>query len=293
MKKAVTQLRVASLQLLVGSDKSQNLLRARQAIDRASKQGCNFVVLPECFNCPYSNASFGPYSEAVPEPSSSATFDAAQSPSVAMLSQAARDNNIWLVGGSIPERSKEFIFNSSTVYNPLGQMVAKHRKVHLFDIDVPGGIRFMESETLTGGSSPTVFETPWCSVGLGICYDMRFGELAHLMAKRDGVKMLVYPGAFNTTTGPLHWELLQRARAVDNQLYVVTASPARAKGSDGYQAWGHSSIISPWGKVLATCEENEAIVVSPIDLEEVDKMRQAIPVRVQRRTDIYDTVSRL
>jgi len=117
----------------------------------------------------------------------------------------------------------------------------------LFDIDVPGKITFKESDTLSPGDNLTIIDSPWGKIGVGICYDIRFPELAMLMREK-GVGLMVYPGAFNTTTGPLHWELLQRARAVDNQVFVATASPARNPDSS-YQAWGHSSLISPWGEV--------------------------------------------
>ena len=113
------------------------------------------------------------------------------------------------------------------------------------------------------GNNFTVFDTPYCKIGVGICYDMRFPELADVM-RQQGAEMLIYPGAFNTTTGPAHWELLQRARAVDNQLWVATASPARNPAST-YQAWGHSSLINPWGEVVATTGHDQDIVYGEVD----------------------------
>merc|ERR1719266_1807687 len=198
------------------------------------------VVLPECFNCPYSNDSFPSYAEAIPKVGQS--INPKTSPSCAMLSKVAREMQIYLVGGSIPEKGDSKIYNTCTVYNPKGELIAKHRKVHLFDIDVPGKIRFMESDTLTAGNTLTTFSTPWFDVGVGICYDIRFGEMATLTTQNENVGLLVYPGAFNTTTGPLHWKLLSRARAVDNQVFVCVTSPARCPDSD-YQAWGHTSIV--------------------------------------------------
>jgi len=162
--------------------------------------------------------------------------------------------------------------------------------VHLFDIDIPKsashpGITFKESETLTGGSTTTHFETPFGKIGLAICYDVRFPELA-IIAARQGCVAMIYPGAFNLTTGPLHWELLQRARAVDNQIFVAMCSPARDMTA-GYHAWGHSMIVDPMGKVLATTEETEAIVAADIDPEVLRAARSGIPVTVQRRFDVY------
>lgn len=131
----------------------------------------------------------------------------------------------------------------------------------------------------------TVVNTPWGGVGVGICYDIRFPELAGLMRQR-GANILIYPGAFNMVTGPAHWQLLQRARAVDNQVFVAACSPARNPDSS-YVAWGHSSIISPWGEVLVEANEGEEIIYSEIDLNLVAEMRQNIPCWKQKRNDIY------
>jgi omega-amidase len=178
------------------------------------------------------------------------------------------------------------LYNTCLVFAPDGGVVAKHRKVHLFDINVPGKMVFKESDTLSAGSAATWFDTPFARIGLGICYDIRFGEYAQLLSER-GATMLIYPGAFNTTTGPMHWELLQRARAVDNQLWVLTCSPARSPDLKSYQAWGHSSVISPWGRVVATTGHQPAVVVADVDMKEVNDMRTSIPVRSQKRKDLY------
>jgi omega-amidase len=132
----------------------------------------------------------------------------------------------------------------------------------LFDIDIPNGITFKESEVLTGGNKFTVFEINKCRIGVGICYDMRFDELSRIY-RNKGCDMLVYPGAFNMKTGPLHWELLARARANDNQLFVASVSPARDVNAD-YVAWGHSLVVDPWGKVLQSASETETTIVQDI-----------------------------
>jgi omega-amidase len=224
-------------------------------------------------------------------PAAFADIDAAKHPSTAMLVEAAKEHKIYLIGGSFPERDATTggVYNTSVIVGPEGQLLGKHRKVHLFDISVPGGITFKESDTLSAGNSVTVFETPYCKIGVGICYDLRFPQLASLM-RDQGCKLLVYPGAFNTTTGPPHWELLQRGRAVDNQLYVATASPARNPDSK-YQAWGHSSIVSPWGDVLATTEHGPDVVFAEIDLARPDEIRQNIPISKQGRHDLYTSVT--
>ncbi|KAF0291732.1 Omega-amidase NIT2 [Amphibalanus amphitrite] len=223
---------------------------------------------------------FGEYAESVPD-----------GPSCKALSEMARDNSVHLVGGSIPERAGETLYNTATVWAPDGSLVAKHRKVHLFDIDIPGKIRFQESETLTAGASLTTFSTPWCRVGLGICYDLRFSDMATLYA-RQGCDLLLYPGAFNMTTGPAHWELLARARSVDNQVYTALVSPARDTTAS-YVAWGHSLVASPWGEVVASTEADETVIYADIDLEELKRIRENIPLGKQRRLDLYDTVQKV
>ena len=162
--------------------------------------------------------------------------------------------------------------------------------MHLFDIDIPGKIKFKESDSLTPGSDVTVFDSPWGKIGVGICYDLRFPEFATIM-RQKGCKLLIYPGAFNMTTGPLHWQLLQRARAVDNQVYVVTCSPARHKSS-GYVAFGHSHVITPMGEVIGDAGEGDNVIVVDIDMEQVESMRQGIPCWTQKRPDLYDTIAK-
>eukprot|EP01119_Soliformovum_irregulare_P002061 TRINITY_DN1211_c0_g2_i2.p1 TRINITY_DN1211_c0_g2~~TRINITY_DN1211_c0_g2_i2.p1 ORF type:complete len:211 (-),score=42.57 TRINITY_DN1211_c0_g2_i2:579-1211(-) len=206
-----------------------------------------------------------------------------------MLQAAAKENGVVLIGGSFPEKDEGKVYNTSLIFGPDGQLLAKHRKVHLFDIDVPGKITFKESTTLSPGDTITTFRTRYGTMGVGICYDIRFPELAQLMAAR-GAKFLIYPGAFNMTTGPAHWELLQRARAVDNNTFVAAVAPARNPESV-YQSWGHSTLVSPWGKVIASLEEKEGILYADIDLTEVDAMRQQIPCWSQKRADLYSLSS--
>ncbi|KAI8373433.1 carbon-nitrogen hydrolase [Choanephora cucurbitarum] len=264
----------------VGPEVTKNLAHAREKIFEAAKNGAQVVVLPECFNSPYGSNYFPEYAEPL-----------MNGESVTMLSAAAKEADVYLIGGSIPEREESTgkIFNTLTAYDPSGKMIAKHRKVHLFDIDVPGKITFKESDTLTGGDWLTHIDTKYGKIGVGICYDIRFPEMA-MIAARKGCLAMIYPGAFNMTTGPLHWELLQRARAVDNQMYVAACSPARDL-SASYHAWGHSTVVDPKGVVIATCEENETIVYADIDPKQVQEVRTNIPLYDQRRFDIYGDVS--
>ena len=289
-----TKLKLSLCQIKVGADKAVNVAHARAAVERASSAGSQMVVLPECWNSPYAVASFPVYAEKAPEVGDSgATLDPIESPSSSMLCSVAKERGVWLIGGSIPERAEgDKLYNTCLVINPSGQVVGKHRKVHLFDIDVPGKITFKESDSLSAGGSVTVVDTPWGGVGVGICYDIRFPELAILMRQR-GCNLIVYPGAFNMVTGPAHWELLQRARAVDNQVFVAACSPARDATGGGYVAWGHSSIVSPWGAVLQAAGADEAVVTADLDLGEALTMRDNIPCWKQKRADIYQVKSRI
>lgn len=277
-------LSLALVQMKVGADKPANIEEARARVAEAASKGARLVCLPECWNSPYATESFPVYAEPVPEVGGSA--DAGAAPTASALCAMARENGVWLVGGSIPEVDGGKVYNTCIVLSPEGEIVAKHRKVHLFDIDVPGGITFKESDTLSPGGRATTFETPWGTVGVGICYDVRFPELSMIMRGR-GAFLLLFPGAFNLTTGPKHWELLARARAVDNQCFVAVASPSRVPG-DGYQAWGHSSVVDPWGEVLETTGHEADIVYATLSPPEVDKVRSAIPVSLQKRDDLYE-----
>jgi len=265
---------VALVQMAVGSSKPANLKRAADLVAVAARAGARLVALPECFTCPYGNKYFPEYAEPIPGESS------------AFLSQLAEEHGVWLVGGSMPERDATGkLYNTSTVWGPKGELLGKHRKVHLFDINIPGGIVNKESDALTPGEAYTTFEAAGLRVGLGICYDIRFPEMAMAYASM-GCQLLLYPAAFNMTTGPAHWELLQRGRAVDNQLYVATVSPARDTAAD-YIAYGHSMCVDPWGCVVGEGGEEEDIVYAEIDTAEIDSIRQNIPVSKQKRRDMY------
>lgn len=169
-------------------------------------------------------------------------------------------------------------------------MIGTHRKTHLFDIDIPGKIRFKESEVLSPGNELTVIDLPeYGKIGLAICYDIRFPESA-MIAARKGAFLLVYPGAFNTITGPLHWSLLGRARAVDNQTYVALCSPSRDLEAT-YHAYGHSLVADPSAKILCEAEEKETTIYADLDNDTIVNTRKGVPIYTQRRFDVYPDVS--
>lgn len=245
-------------------------------------------MLPECFNSPYGTQYFPKYAETLlPSPPTKE-----QSPSFHSLSALAAEAKSYLVGGSLPEyvpETKKY-YNTSLVFSPSGALIGTHRKTHLFDIDIPGKIRFQESEVLSPGDKLTIVDLPeYGKIGLAICYDIRFPELA-MVAARKGCFLLLYPGAFNLTTGPLHWSLLARGRAVDNQVYVGLCSPARDLEAT-YHAWGHSLIANPNAEILTEAAEEETIVYADLDGKVIEDTRKGVPIYTQRRFDVYPDVS--
>jgi omega-amidase len=215
-----------------------------------------------------------------------------QSPSFHALSAMAVEAKAYLVGGSIPELDVEAnkYYNTCLTFSPEGQLLATHRKVHLFDIDIPGKITFKESEVLSPGNNVTIVDLPeYGKIAVAICYDIRFPELA-TVAARKGAFALIYPGAFNTITGPLHWSLQGRARAMDNQVYVALCSPARDLNAT-YHAWGHSLVCDPMAEVLVEAGEKEEIVYAELNAEKIEVTRKVIPIYKQRRFDVYLDVS--
>ncbi|XP_004925045.1 omega-amidase NIT2 isoform X1 [Bombyx mori] len=271
--------KIALIQLSVGPDKSKNIAQAVKEIHLAKEKGAQLVALPECFNSPYGTKYFDEYAEEVPSGETSRA-----------LSKAAAEAGVCVVGGTVPERYEKKLYNTCTVWDDTGKLLAQHRKMHLFDIDIPNKITFKESEVLSAGDKITSFDFLGSKIGIGICYDLRFPEMAHLMAK-EGCSLLIYPGAFNMTTGPRHWELLGRARATDQQLWVALVSPARDSAA-GYVAWGHSLLVDPWGQVVEQLDHEPGVLLADVDLKVVDEVRSQIPIRKQRRTDIYDITIR-
>ncbi|KAI1401681.1 carbon-nitrogen hydrolase [Hypoxylon fuscum] len=284
-------IKLACIQLASGTDKDANLAHAREKVVEAAKDGAKLIVLPECFNSPYGTDHFPKYAETLlPGPPSKE-----QSPSYHALSAMAAETKTYLVGGSIPEADPDpatnKYYNTSLIFGPDGNLLASHRKVHLFDIDIPGKITFRESDVLFPGNKVTIVDLPdYGKIAVAICYDIRFPELATI-ATRRGCFALIYPGAFNLTTGPLHWRLLGQARAMDNQIYVAMCSPARDMTPDAYHAYGHTLIADPLAQVLTEAGEDEAIVTWQLDGAKIQETRKNIPLTTQRRFDVYPDIN--
>ncbi len=273
----MAKIKIAQLQTLVQTEKMKNIEALGPILDTLAFEQVDMVTLPEMFACPYHTANFPIYAEKEGE----ALWQA--------CSGLARQHRVYLSAGSMPEvDEKGRVFNTAYIFDRQGRQIAKHRKAHLFDINVQGGQYFKESDTLTPGNQVTVFDTEFCKMGLCICYDFRFPELARLMALK-GAKVILVPAAFNMTTGPAHWEVMFRSRALDNQVYALGTAPARDLAS-GYISWGHSIAVAPWGNVLGQMEETEGQVVHELDLAVVDQVRAQLPLLLHRRTDLYSLV---
>ena len=265
-------MKLAICQLRTETDQDETLAKAERMIREAAENGAEIVALPEMFNCPYAREYFRPYAALGHEKTLSA------------MKQWAKENRILLVGGSIPETEDGRIYNTCFVIDENGEVIAKHRKVHLFDIDIPG-MRFKESATFTPGDSVTVFDSKWGRIGVAICFDVRFSELFRAMAVR-GASLIILPAQFNMATGPQHWEMLLRSKALDNQLFFVGAAAARYEGFS-YECWGHSAVVDPFGKIIAGCDEKEQILYCDIDLDTVGEARKRLPVFEHLRRDVY------
>lgn len=263
-------MKLALCQLDVTEDKAGNLRRARDMLLRARDGGAQMAILPEMFNIAYVPRLFKGAAEPCPG-----------GDSAAMLAETARETGMFIVGGSVPELSEGNVYNTSMSFGPDGSLLGKYRKAHLFDIDVPGVFRFMESETIARGDNyPLMLDAP-LKTGVAICFDIRFPEWSRLMMQQ-GADLIALPAAFSRNTGPRHWELLLRARALDNQVFVAAVSPAQSKS-----AYGHSMLASPDGAVLLDCGEEEALRIAELDPALLEEMRYSIPVRSARRTDLY------
>lgn len=265
--------KLAVVQMKVTDKKGENIKKAKGMIREATRNGANIVVLPEIFNSPYSNSCFPVYAEEFPGETS------------LEMMELAKECSIILVAGSIPEKEGSNIFNTSYVYDESGKLLGRHRKVHLFDINIKGGQYFKESEVLTAGEDFTLVDTSLGKIGIGICYDIRFPEYFRILSEM-GAELIVLPAAFNMTTGPAHWEISLRMRAVDNQVYMAAASPARDK-KQSYISYANSMIVDPWGKVLENAGVNEKIIYSDIKRKKIFEVREQMPLMKHLRKDLY------
>ena len=268
------KIKVAAIQMPTLTDKMQNVRTAGIYLEKIKDEKPDFVILPQMFCCPYQTQNFPVYAEEE------------GGPVWQQLSEYANQYGIYLIGGSMPEKDAEGkVYNTSYIFDRQGKQIGKHRKVHLFDIDVTGGQTFKESDTLTAGDHDTVFDTEFGRMGVILCFDIRFPELARMMVN-DGAKAIFVPAAFNMTTGPAHWELSFRTRALDNQIYMIGCAPMRDE-SAGYISWGHSIVTDPWGRVIDMLDEKEGVLLTELDLDYEEQVREELPLLKSRRKDMY------
>ncbi|HEX2642064.1 MAG TPA: carbon-nitrogen hydrolase family protein [Thermoanaerobaculia bacterium] len=263
----------AAVQLTSTSDENSNWESARALIERAASRGAQLVATPENTNY------LGPHDEKVRR------AEPLDGPTCGRFADLARRLGIHLLLGSFNEKSEEAhrCYNTSVFFSPEGRILATYRKIHLFDVDVPGGVRFLESATCKPGEAVTVAATPLAAFGLTICYDLRFPELYRRLVD-GGAQVLTVPAAFTLATGKDHWEPLLRARAIESQCYVI-APAQHGKHDDGglSHTWGHAMIVDPWGIPVATASDGPGLAFAEIDLERVERVRQGIPVSRNRR----------
>ena len=270
----MAKIKVAAIQMPTVTDKMQNVRTAGIYLEKIKDEKPDFVILPEMFCCPYQTQNFPVYAEEE------------GGPVWQQLSEYAKQYGLYLIGGSMPEKDAEGkVYNTSYIFDRQGKQIGKHRKVHLFDIDVTGGQTFKESDTLTAGDHDTVFDTEFGRMGVMLCFDIRFPELARMMVN-DGAKAIFVPAAFNMTTGPAHWELSFRTRALDNQIYMIGCAPMRDE-SAGYISWGHSIVTDPWGRVIDMLDEKEGVLLTELDLDYEEQVREELPLLKSRRKDMY------
>lgn len=273
---------IALLQQKVIEDKEDNIKRAADMIESAVKlYNPQIIVLPEYFNTPISLKEIEKVAE-----------DEDNSPTLEFLKNQAQKYNVYIVGGTIPtfcKEDKSKYYNTCFCISNKGKLSTKFKKLHLFDVDIPGKITFFESKKITQGNHIGIFETEYAKIGIGICYDIRFPEYSLLLKKDHNIDMLIFPAAFNHITGPLHWEILGRTRALDNNVFLALCSPSRNyENPNDYQAWGHSIVVDPYGQIINSTGYEEDIVHARINLEKIEEIKEAIPVWKQKRKDLYD-----
>ena len=268
---------VALVQTDPGTDKDANLDRTFASIDEAARAGADWIALPETFHLRGPNALKLAQAEPVPGPLTEA------------LAAAARSHGVWLFAGSFNERTDDpnKTWNTGLVFDPDGRQAAAYRKIHLFDVVVDGQVKAMESVRNLPGDRIESVDTPLGTVGLTICYDLRFPELFRALALRGAVATMV-PSNFTTPTGRDHWEVLLRARAIENGQYVIAAATiGDGEGEGGFKAYGRSLVVDPWGTVIACAPDEVGVTYARIDTSRVHTIRRQIPTLHHLRPDVY------
>ena len=271
-------LKIGYLQQHNVADVKTNMQRLADGVRDLAKRGAELVVLQELHNslyfCQVEDVDNFDLAEPIPGPSTD------------FYGALARECNVVIVTSLFERRAPGLYHNTAVVMERDGSIAGKYRKMHMFDIDVEGGQYYSESSVITAGDEVCVVETEFGPIGVAICYDVRFPELFRLLAKR-GAKAVVMPASFNRTTGPAHWELLMRARALDQEMYVLGCAAA-GDLAGSYNGWGHSIAVDPWGSIMEELGEGPNMLMAAVDFAKEDAVRSQIPVLQKLRTDIYE-----
>ncbi|MGH3147214.1 MAG: carbon-nitrogen hydrolase family protein [Rubrobacter sp.] len=265
----------AAIQMSSTPDKGENIETAEHLIRAAVASGAELVALPELWSCHGLEKVYRENAEPIPGPTTE------------FLGRLARELGVYVLGGSILEGGPDSdrLYNTSTFFGPDGELQAIYRKIHLFDVKAPDR-QYLESKTIAPGSEIVTVKAGAAMLGLSVCYDVRFPELYRLLALR-GAEVLAVPAAFTLQTGKDHWELLLRARAVENQAFVV--APAQwGQKADGRWTYGRSMIVDPWGTVLAQCPDRDGHALATLDLAYLDRFRDEFPALQNRQPEAYD-----
>ncbi len=272
---------IAAIQIASTQDVQKNLEIACDGIEKAAQAGAKMVALPEEFLSLL----------LTPEEKLSMAEKYLAGPIQATLARAAKQNNIWVVAGTLPLRDEANtkITSSCLTFNNQGECVSRYNKIHMFDVTLENGESFFESQRINAGNAISVIDTPFGKMGIAICYDLRFPELFRLMMLK-GVQIIVLPSAFTANTGRVHWEILLRARAIENLCYVVAPNQVGVRLS-GHGTYGHSMIVGPWGDVLASLQEQPGLIVHEVDLEKMKKIRTQFPSLTHCRSFLMENLA--
>ena len=269
-------LRIAAIQMNSGDDKARNIETALRLIDRAAEEGARLIALPEVWTFLGGDAASLEAAEPIPGPVTE------------LLAERARRHDVYIHGGSFQERiadDPQRTWNTTVLIDPHGNIIARYRKIHLFDVVLDGVATYQESAVVAPGDEIVLAQVDDFTVGLTICYDVRFPELYRILALR-GADLIFQPAAFTMTTGKDHWETLIRARAIENTLYLCSPAQVGSHG-DGKWCYGRSMIVNPWGTVIATAPDEETVIHATIDKETIARIRRQVPSLANRMPESY------
>ena len=271
--------KIAVVQMDSGNDKGENLKTACRFVDEAAAAGAKLITFPEVMNLDGKNVGEGGGAEPIPGYTTQ------------RLMAKAKEHGIYIHSGSLSESipGEERAYNTSVIIDPEGEIIARYSKLHTFDVTLPDGSVQRESAKIRPGESISTVATPLGTLGMAICYDIRFGEMFRLMALR-GAQVIFTPANFTMPTGKDHWEPILRTRAIENGCYIVAADQIGKKAD--FTAYGNSMVVDPWGTVIARAPDRPGMIFAEIDLDYVDSIRAKIPALQNRRTDIYDVIER-